>query len=253
MNLAVNRRRFLAASLAALPVAAMPWANLRAFADVEYADIPPALREGHEIAAGFTRDERRLLEEAMAIFYRRFLSDEVLHADDNCCFERARINVGDNFPFQDFNDFNLPSDRWLLLIQLNLLQTKVLGSGKVKFPKVRLNYQNVPEGKYLAQAYVGVMRVATGHDGFAGKFELDVNAWYLHNARQADLSNPIYWAGVIAHELLHNLGHSHPQGRADADYYKTQLVVYEHALRANGQYTFGDEKTPVLCRRKVAE
>ena len=69
---------------------------------------------------------------------------------------------------------------------------------------------------------------------------MEINAAFLFSRKAPYFSNRDYWAGVIAHEALHNLGHSHPSSRGDSNYYHHQMIVVEALVMSNGKSRYGD-------------
>jgi hypothetical protein len=73
-----------------------------------------------------------------------------------------------------------------------------------------------------------------------GEFRLHVNTWHLgavgfneRNPPRTIECDPLNWAHVIAHEMLHNLGHRHhPNEYVDT----RQVNAFDHALYCNGNY-----------------
>lgn len=61
-----------------------------------------------------------------------------------------------------------------------------------------------------------------------GEFDIELNLTRL--GREGLESSPAAWAGVISHELLHNLGHYHEKGeyRPDLQINAFQQVIFEH-------------------------
>ena len=55
---------------------------------------------------------------------------------------------------------------------------------------------------------------------------------------------------MIAHELLHNLGHMHLSSRSEPDYYLYQMILVEMSVMTDGKAEYGEKiVTPVLCKR----
>jgi hypothetical protein len=65
----------------------------------------------------------------------------------------------------------------------------------------------------------------------SGEFEIQVSLRYLGGG--GNQSDPRVWASVIAHEMLHNLGHKHPL----QDYRPVwQINVFQNAMYCRGVY-----------------
>jgi hypothetical protein len=97
----------------------------------------------------------------------------------------------------------------------------------------------------VAWAHYNRVKVKYSRDGFTveGAFEITVNTFYLGGADP--YSDPYYWAGTIAHEMLHNLGHMHDKSNREAVYYDRQMIVFERAVYWGGRYRRG-LRTPVI-------
>jgi hypothetical protein len=67
-----------------------------------------------------------------------------------------------------------------------------------------------------------------------GEFEVQVSLRYLGGG--GSQSDPINWASIIAHEMLHNLGHMHERDNYTDD---RQINVFTHAVYHNGTYKRG--------------
>jgi hypothetical protein len=76
-----------------------------------------------------------------------------------------------------------------------------------------------------------------------GEFHVDLNAYYMSGDRLG--RRPEVWAGVIAHEMLHNLGHLHPVGVYEDS---NQIVALEKAIITNGSYRAGTNVYRFGCR-----
>src|SRR5262245_11828833 len=59
-----------------------------------------------------------------------------------------------------------------------------------------------------------------------GNFDVTLNTAILGTTRFSTAASPDYWAGAIAHEMLHNLGHQHPV----SVYEGTYIRGYEKAV-----------------------
>jgi hypothetical protein len=72
-----------------------------------------------------------------------------------------------------------------------------------------------------------------------GEFKVNVNLFHL-GSQVDDGKSPLKWASVIAHEMLHNLGHRHGPDSGPQDYSnKLQINAFHRALFCNGSYDGG--------------
>lgn len=244
MSFSLDRRRFLTHSAHASLLAAggllLPTASFGAEERYKIKNI-----------AGFTIDFREefgplkeLLTKALGRFYARFL--QVPNPPE--IFTEAGVDLVDGFKKDDYDG---ASDRDILNHQLTRMRT-ALNAGE-EFPHITIEY-GFEKANWAARAQVNLMRV-TCDDRFKckfdGQFKLQVNAYYLNNAALGrHYADPTYWAGVIAHELWHNLGHGHPGSRDDKDYYLYQIILAEMSVMNDGKVKYGDRNAiPVLCMR----
>jgi len=75
-----------------------------------------------------------------------------------------------------------------------------------------------------------------------GEFKVFVNLYHL-GSEADDGKNPLKWASVIAHEMLHNLGHRHGRSTGPQDYSNNlQINAFHRAVFCNGNYDGGKLK-----------
>lgn len=72
------------------------------------------------------------------------------------------------------------------------------------------------------------------------KFDITLNNYHL--AAGGIYSDPEYWAGTIAHEMAHNLGHRHPSA-SDPNYAKYQINVLDEVIQNDGHSLKGARPT----------
>ena len=76
----------------------------------------------------------------------------------------------------------------------------------------------------------------------AGGFDVWLNAYW---ATTTDARNrPEVWGGVIAHEMLHNLGHAHGKDEYDD---RWQINVFDRCVTYDGKYAGGYRQHKWLC------
>jgi len=90
-------------------------------------------------------------------------------------------------------------------------------------------------GSWTARATVGkvVAEFRRGRSGsyahVAGNFDVTINTAALASHRFPQARSADYWAGTITHEMLHNLGHEHPENVYEGTY----IRGYEKAVWYN--------------------
>jgi hypothetical protein len=82
----------------------------------------------------------------------------------------------------------------------------------------------------------------------SSKFDITLNDYYL--GADGTYEEPEYWAGTFAHEMLHNLGHQHPD-LTESVYNKYQIVVIDHLVQSDGEdYKTIDSNSPEDSKEK---
>jgi hypothetical protein len=205
--------------------------------------------DGYEIDSRFSNAKQRFLTDALALFYERFLQLHWRVMPE--LGTKAGVKLADNFPTDSFD--GVEDKREYMQRQF------IRMSPQETFPHVKLVYAYEEGGDWLARAYLGTVRVWSALDSdfaakgrYSGSFEIEMNDSYVGNGQAGrHYARPEYWAGVIAHEALHNLGHAHLPSRSDAGYYLYQMILIEHLVMTNGRARYGDTNpTPVLCMRR---
>jgi hypothetical protein len=131
----------------------------------------------------------------------------------------------------------------LLWHQLVTLREAEDGDGDMWFPKVTFKTPDYPEDSPAwASANLGLV-TARGKTSVSGEFVIQINLRRLGGG--GDQGDPVNWASVIAHEMLHNLGHKHEPNHYTDD---RQINVFQHAIYWNGRYSKGDRVPPFFCR-----
>jgi hypothetical protein len=111
---------------------------------------------------------------------------------------------------------------------------------------IRKGYEKSPRGQigWIASAPYDTVRIYWDGESWRAtrdsKFEITVNNYFL--AGPDVYSDPEYWAGTIAHEMMHNLGHRHPD-IDDPDYKRYQINVVDEVIQNNGYDYKGSRPT----------
>lgn len=114
-------------------------------------------------------------------------------------------------------------------------------------PKLHIELAHRPNKQAVGWANTNLVQVKFNRDRYTieGEFRIYLNSHFLGGS--GHYSDPYYWAGTIAHEMLHNLGHLHITDRESSQYARCQLIAHERSLYYNGKYQRGMERPVVLC------
>ncbi len=170
--------------------------------------------------------EISLIQRAMSIVHEEFRSMQVLDNAYRLSGNAYYIKGG------YWEQCGMNRQRWFGYNGLLSYQIRVL-AGAVPFPNVIIDAFN-SQAAVMGDAEAGIVKVfySSGYS-WRGQFKLRLNRRLL--ATGGVYSDPANWAGVIAHEMLHNLGHLH----ADGDYsLGVQINAFAAAVAMNGAAEF---------------
>lgn len=182
---------------------------------------------------GFTEGQQGSIKNAMQVVMNRFFSKKV-HLN-TMAVAKQWMQSGDYFPKTNLPNTN--QQKW------DLLYAQKLALNTTGVP--RLNFIAYNENsKYWAHVKaqdVGGVVTKFGKNAqgqttviVEGEFKIHINTFRLGGG--GIQSDPDVWAGVIAHEMLHCLGHKHGK-----DEYGDHLQInaMQQAVRTNGTYKIG--------------
>lgn len=190
-----------------------------------------------EIDNRFGTKERRILGQACQLAVERMQSREI----------REKVNQLSGFAslsgsvMSRSHAMATRQSRWNLLKRQLLTLSLPNGANDAgpSFPDIYILYGNeAPRGRgtgWLGMAHLDLVTVYWDSNQKEwkqkGKFALTINDHFV--ARGQRYSDPNDWAGTIAHEMLHNLGHQHPNS-SDPDYSKFQINVLDALVQNDG-------------------
>lgn len=234
---AFSRRSFLRRTLqatAASGIVLAGWAPLRAETHVPFE--VKLHGDGWE-----AQGRKNIISQSLWVINRRFLDVQIiangLAVDGNNYNQVGDLwrvtNLGAYKPQYGYAD--------ILLYQLAALREAT------QRPTLNIVLSDKPESNAVGWANTDLVRVKFKPETHTveGEFKIHLNAQFLGGAGHH--SDPYYWAGTIAHEMLHNLGHLHVADRESPQYDRCQLIAHERAVYYNGQYRRGLERPRVLC------
>jgi hypothetical protein len=149
---------------------------------------------------------------------------------------RGGYNLGGGVWDRSNNDYN-PIAYWrrydtLLEYQLRCLQINDFQ------PALRIRWGWAPEEPWWGRANVGTVALVYNQSlndvQLEGEFEILLNAWWA--TTQDSRNRYDVWGGTIAHEMAHNLGHSHGVNEYDD---RWPINILDRCVTHNGNYAGG--------------
>lgn len=217
--LKLSRRGFLQSALGAAGALLLPGVSQVQAANQFYRPIRYAPDRG------FNQAQLALLGQAVNLVAQRMLDPRML-AYTLPRYRRYLIQA----PGRRFNtarDF----EGWFHHIQMQTL--RVCG-----FPALYLAGAYHPRENWTGRGQIArvTAEFAAANGGqprhyTQGTFAVTLNTALFGNPNLSYGRDAAYWAGTICHEMLHNLGHHHPEGVYDGYF----IRVYETAVWRNGQ------------------
>lgn len=107
-----------------------------------------------------------------------------------------------------------------------------LAAASDRWPPMDLSPSDANDGS-VARGEVGSILIEAAAEGpkIEGRFAMDIDLSYL-DSEGTTIDN---LAGTIAHEMMHNLGFTHPGGYKDRNY----ISVFDFIIERNGRYSPG--------------
>lgn len=187
------------------------------------------------VDSDFGSKETAILKKACNLAVVRLQNAEVRKR----VYELAKYSRLSGSVMRRSNAADTPESRWNLLNRQLLTLSLPNGENDTEppFPDIFIEYEHQAprtEGEgWLGRAPLD--RVVIYRDGNEwkqkGSFRITINDYFV--ARGKRYSDPNEWAGTIAHEMLHNLGHHHPSS-GDSDWNKYQINVLDAVVQNYG-------------------
>lgn len=178
------------------------------------------------VDASFNLGELQVLNEAMKVLVEYALKSEVI----DCAYknsskdfpeskEKFKSQLYEVFTWRHMNDLFYPGNFYISQFH-EYEDVAGLGYMNLFYDK------NKPLPGYKDKHYIHIA----------------LNSDYIGDEDQYSLStNSKYWAGVIAHEMLHNLGYDHPSGYVGSFIKEFGNCVWKTANKTNIDLDFNEE------------
>lgn len=203
----------------------------------------------------FTAAERAFIRKAVVTAVDRIQDREIWRqASESYAFAHPKAEAIHSAGFCNSADVQ----RNLLFHQLFHLANPSAPGTPGRFPRITIQHSNTPPGKdrpgWVGYAYYNKVRIYWNYEkdnwDREGDFQLYLNQYYLR--QDGIYQSEDYWAGTVVHEMLHNLGHQHPDV-TDATYGSFQINVLADIVRRQGfDASAGDVGFPVHTCRSVS-
>lgn len=107
------------------------------------------------------------------------------------------------------------------------------------FPDIYIRGNYKPKEKWLGRAHLDKVVVKWNGSEWVqeGDFDLEINTHYVNGGGR--YNNAEEWASTIAHEMLHNLGHEHPEDDGGGEW---QIDALNMSVLCGGHYGHADHK-----------
>ena len=144
------------------------------------------------------------------------------------------------------NNANEPREYWRQEHTLLEWQVKSLRINDFQ-PKLMVRWAREPDEEWWGKASVGTCAVIYDEDSdnvkFDGDFEIKLNTYWA--TVENDARNTLdVWGGVVAHEMLHNLGHRHGKDEYDD---RWPMNMFERCVLYDGEYRGGYREYDWRC------
>lgn len=185
----------------------------------------------HRIDNGFTSDEQIIIENALQLISQRLFKREILENMYRICGKSGFFldtNIWERSQLQHHQAHHSPHD----LLEYQLMCLKIQGEND-RFPPLNISPFYEPTAT-SGNGLIGCVSCISHRTHFTveGEFQMKINRYHL-NSSNRKAADPVRWAGVIVHEILHNLGHRHGVG----DYSDLwQINAFEHCFIHDGRY-----------------
>lgn len=186
----------------------------------------------YQLHDGFTRSEQIIIENALQIVANRLFKPEVLQNMYRICGTKGYFLAPGLWERSNLSKHSSNHGKeYLLQYQLMCLKTK----GEIgEFPCINI-YPIFQRSEVVARGIFACIVCVSHPSTFSidGEFRVKINRYHLHSSHRNSL-DVLEWAGIIVHEMLHNLGHNHD----DLDYTdRWQMNIFKECFIRNGYYS----------------
>jgi len=217
MSPRISRRNFAAQAIAGSSLLLLP----RDSSALDYTYTP----------SGFSNSDKAFLRKAMGKAMRLTRRDVIQNYVN---LHRGGWNFGTSGAWNRSNNANNPRSAWRK--KGNLLEYQVTHLAKVDDIPIKVRGVYAKNQNWWGRANLSTVAVISDGEGrfsVKGGFEFELNTWKFNAPKLRNGQNSTTWGAVIAHEMLHNLGHHHDKGKYGNDY---PINLYENCVGYGGNY-----------------
>ncbi|MEN3334885.1 MAG: hypothetical protein V7641_4250 [Blastocatellia bacterium] len=223
MSIVMDRRQFVKLCGASIVAASSLFPGVAKAKNTAY----------HKIE-GFNEKQERIIDQAVDIAVSRLQDKQIWEKT----YQKAKLPFVSDEAIKLSNLSDTPEERKnLLLRQLGCL-SKANGPNddEPAFPNIYIHAEYIEGGSWVGRAPLDTVTIYWDEEvkefRQRGKFSVTLNSAYV--GRDGIYSSVDYWAGTIAHEMLHNLGHQHGDSKSDKNYSDYQINVLDRVVASNG-------------------
>jgi hypothetical protein len=185
----------------------------------------------YEIHDGFTMHEEMIIKNALQIVANRLFKPEVLQNMYRICGTAGYFLAPGLWKRSNLSKHSIHHGKeFLLRYQLMCLKAK---GENGEFPTIHI-YPIYQKNEVVARGISACVTCISRHSMslIDGEFQVKINRYHLEASDENGL-DVVEWAGIIVHEMLHNLGHNH----AHYDYSNSwQMNIFKECLVHDGNY-----------------
>ena len=181
-----------------------------------------------DVDSAFSDQQAALIHAAVEVVNKRLFAPEVtLNLDE--IRDSWKVDV-DADVWKAINE--LPKQERVAQHQIDLLEKQLAELSKQRFV-VKIDHFH-KDSDLWGEAEIGTVmcsRDESGNSVLSGHFEISLNGFHLEASDEWQDKDVYVWAVVIAHEMLHNLGHVHGDRKE-----LKQMIAFERCFYYDGDY-----------------
>lgn len=194
-------------------------------------------KANYQINGNYTAEQKSLVVKALSLAVNRMQDEKIrkaLKSKGGLYYLSGSVISNSNITDTEKDRKNLLSHQLYWLSQPN-----GANDSDPAFPDITINMVNEPSGSWVGRAYLDKVQIYWNSTlkewQQKGEFNIKLNSAYVGKGNKHSVyATTDYWAGTIAHEMVHNLGHTHGTYGSDPNYHSYQVNVFDRLVTGNG-------------------